>query len=127
MLFCSNGLQKYDSPLGGLFFAQLHAYNYAGHYCSVKSVPIGLPSLLPPASGFGKLFTYQCMLFCNNGMKGYNIINILPISEAVLHLDIVVVMKSFPITFESYIYQTTLFQEQYTHWKSFQMQTNLLK
>ena len=44
-------LQKYDSPLGGLFFAQLHAYNYAGHYCSVKSVPIGLPSLLPPASG----------------------------------------------------------------------------
>ena len=45
-------LQKYDSPLGGLFFAQLHAYNYAGHYCSVKSVPIGLPSLLPPASGF---------------------------------------------------------------------------
>jgi hypothetical protein len=44
-------LQKYDSPLGGLFFAQLHVYNYAGHYCSVKSVPIGLPSLLPPASG----------------------------------------------------------------------------
>lgn len=44
-------LQKYDSPLGGLFFAQLHVYNYAGHYCSVKTVPIGLPSLLPPASG----------------------------------------------------------------------------
>ena len=44
-------LQEYDSPLGGLFFAQLHVYNYAGHYCSVKSVPIGLPSLLPPASG----------------------------------------------------------------------------
>jgi hypothetical protein len=29
-------------------------------------------------------------------MKWYNIINILPISEADLHLDIVVVMKSFP-------------------------------
>lgn len=44
-------LQKYDSSLGGLFFAQLHVYNYAGHYCSVKSAPIGVPSLLPPTSG----------------------------------------------------------------------------
>jgi hypothetical protein len=44
-------LQKYDSMLGAMFFVQLHVYNYAGHFCSVNSRPIRLPSLFPPQEG----------------------------------------------------------------------------
>jgi hypothetical protein len=38
-----------EQPLSGTLIKRLQ--NNSGHYCSVKSVPIGLPSLLPPASG----------------------------------------------------------------------------
>lgn len=44
-------LQKYDSMLRAMFFVQLHVYNYAGHFCSVNSIPVRLPSLFPPREG----------------------------------------------------------------------------
>ena len=37
--------------LGAMFFVQLLVYNYAGHFCSVNSRPIRLPSLFPPQEG----------------------------------------------------------------------------
>lgn len=34
-----------------MFYAELHVYNYAGHYCTLTSLSIHLPSLFPPSSG----------------------------------------------------------------------------
>ena len=36
---------------GDPFFVQLHVYNYAGHFCSLKSAEFRIPSLFPPRQG----------------------------------------------------------------------------
>ncbi|KAJ8312968.1 hypothetical protein KUTeg_010341 [Tegillarca granosa] len=51
ILYPVHRLQYYDTELSLPFSFELHVYNYAGHYCSVKSKQFSLPSKFPPGHG----------------------------------------------------------------------------
>ncbi|CAG2236399.1 unnamed protein product [Mytilus edulis] len=44
-------LQRYNTRFSSLFYAELHVYNYAGHYCTLTSLSIHLLHWFPPSSG----------------------------------------------------------------------------
>lgn len=45
-------LQQHNTEDGLSFFFRIHAYNYAGHFCSIDSDKFLIPSMFPPGNGF---------------------------------------------------------------------------
>ncbi|KAJ8302432.1 hypothetical protein KUTeg_018828 [Tegillarca granosa] len=47
-------LQQHNTEDGLSFFFRIHAFNYAGHFCSVDSNKFPIPSMFPPGNGYIK-------------------------------------------------------------------------